>query len=63
MASLDIEIMEQTIPVEDINSSTELSRNVIESMSKQVRLVDSDNGLDLFCYIRCDCHITIIYQF
>jgi hypothetical protein len=54
MASLDIEIMEQTIPVEDINSSTELSRNVIESMSKQVRLVDSDNGLDLFCYIRCD---------
>lgn len=35
-------------------STNEFSRAVIDSMNKQVKLVDSDNGLDLFCYIRCE---------
>ena len=46
-----IEIVEQNVPNKE--ESTKLfSRTLIESMNKQVRLVDSDNGLDLFCYIK-----------
>ena len=48
-----IEIVEQNVPNKE--ESTKLfSRTLIESMNKQVRLVDSDNGLDLFCYIKCE---------
>jgi len=57
MATAKFEIVEpevQNMNTETKNvSDTELNRALIESMSKQVRLVDSQNGLDLFCYIKC----------
>jgi hypothetical protein len=34
--------------------SQDFNRTMISALEKQVRLVDSDNGLDLFCYIRCE---------
>ena len=42
---MDFEIIEQQVP--------ELSRDLIESMNKDVKLTDSKDGLDLFCYIKC----------
>jgi hypothetical protein len=45
MAAMDFEIIEQQVP--------ELSRDLIESMNKDVKLTDSKDGLDLFCYIKC----------
>ena len=54
MTSNNIEIMNPEVQIQDNNSTQEFSRSVIDSMNKQVKLVDSDNGLDLFCYIRCE---------
>ena len=53
MTSIDVNNMEQQVLTPDI-STNEFSRKLVDSMNKQVRLVDSDNGLDLFCYIKCD---------
>lgn len=54
MAAIEIQSEIQNMNTETQNvSETELNRTLIESMSKQVRLVDSQNGLDLFCYIKC----------
>ena len=53
MTSIDVNNMEQQVLTEDIPTN-EFSRKLVDSMNKQVRLVDSDNGLDLFCYIKCD---------
>lgn len=44
-ANMNFEIIEQQVP--------ELSRDLIESMNKDVKLTDSKDGLDLFCYIKC----------
>lgn len=58
MSSADFEIMEHEVPVK-VDKDTEkvftneFTREVVESMNNQVRLVDSQNGLDLFCYIKC----------
>ena len=41
----DFKIIEQQV--------LELSRDLIESMNKDIKLTDSKNGLDLFCYIKC----------
>jgi hypothetical protein len=47
------------VPELNINDATrsqsELTRNVIEELGTQVRLVDKDedNKLDLFCYVKC----------
>ena len=61
MSATDFEIMDTPahvgtpVEVKDTEnvSTSEFSRELIESMNKQVRLVDSENGLDLFCYIKC----------
>ena len=53
MALTDIDIMEHTVPNQE-ESTDVISRKLIESMNKQVKLVDSDDGLDLFCYIKCE---------
>ena len=45
MAAMNFEIIGQQVP--------ELSRDLIESMNKDVKLTDSKDGLDLFCYIKC----------
>jgi len=67
MSSTDLKIvgnseLESNFPVEvnkdTENVSTEFSRKTVESLNKQVRLVDSENGLDLFCYIKCGEHET-----
>jgi len=43
--NIDVEIIEKQVP--------ELSRDLIESMNKDVKLTDSKDGLDLFCYVKC----------
>ena len=52
IAIIEPEVQNMNTKTESV-SVTELNRALIESMSKQVRLVDSQNGLDLFCYIKC----------
>ena len=43
--NIDVEIIGQKVP--------ELTRDLIESMNKDVKLTDSKDGLDLFCYVKC----------
>lgn len=52
MANTDFEIVEPEIPVELNNTYEVLNRTVVEAMTN-VKLVDSDNGLDYFCYTKC----------
>ena len=50
MSTTDFKTVEQTV-LDKVENETEFSRSAIESMPNQIKLVDSDNGLDLFCYI------------
>ena len=49
--------VEQSVPddkKETIDESTQVfNRFLVESLNNQVKLVDSSDGLDLFCYIKC----------
>lgn len=38
----------------DEQVNLEFNRKNVESLVKNIKLVDSDNGLDLFCYIKCE---------
>ena len=53
MSTTDFKTVEQTV-LDKVENETEFSRSAIESMPNQIKLVDSDNGLDLFCYIKCE---------
>lgn len=44
------------------NNEDEFNRTNVESLVKNIKLVDSDNGLDLFCYIKCDNNDNKIIQ-
>ncbi len=56
MANTDFEIVEPEIPVElnntEVINTEGFTRKLVESMTN-VKLVDTDNGLDYFCYIKC----------
>jgi hypothetical protein len=52
MSAMDFEIVEPEVP-NKVKETNIVSRKNIEN-NKQVKLVDSQDGLDLFCYINCD---------
>jgi len=52
MSAMDFEIVEPEVP-NKVKETNIVSRKNIEN-NKQVKLVDSQDGLDLFCYVKCD---------
>ena len=52
MSAMDFEIVEPEVP-NKVKETNIVSRKNIENI-KQVKLVDSQDGLDLFCYVKCD---------
>ena len=52
----DIVVVDNISPSTEDEMKMEFNRQNIESLSKVIRLVDSDEstGIDLFCYVHCD---------